>query len=121
MKRNDFILIAIILVTAAAVLFGFNIIKKNGDKVVVKVNGKVVKELPLNQETTLKINGVNGGTNILIIKGGHAFITDASCPDKLCVKHKQIQYNGELIVCLPNRVTVEVKSKKKSEVDAVAN
>lgn len=121
MKRNDFILIGIILVIAVAALLFRNALKQNGDMVIVYVDGKVYQELPLNQNTSLEINGIGGGTNLLIIEDGHADMVDASCPDKLCVDQKQIQYNGEALICLPNKVVVKIKSSMESDIDAVAN
>ncbi|WMJ85695.1 NusG domain II-containing protein [Anaerocolumna sp. MB42-C2] len=120
MKRNDIILIIIILVFAAAGLLFMNFTKKDGDMVVVKVDGKVYKELPLNKDTTFEITGVRGGRNLLVIKDGHADVVDATCPDKLCVNQRQIDKDGETIVCLPNKVVVEIESSKESDVDAVA-
>ncbi|MFR4337598.1 MAG: NusG domain II-containing protein [Lachnospira pectinoschiza] len=35
-------------------------------------------------------------------------MTDADCPDKLCVKTGMISKTGETIVCLPHRVVVEI-------------
>jgi hypothetical protein len=57
----------------------------------------------------------------LIIKDGYADIVEASCPDALCVHQKSIHNNGEKMICLPNKVLVEVISENKSSVDAVAN
>lgn len=121
MKRNDFILIVIILAVAAAGLLYMNIMNKDGDMVIIKVDGKVYKELPLNKDATLKIKGAGHGWNELIIKNGKADIVDADCPDKLCVKQRAIEKDGETLVCLPNKVIVEIESSKESEVDAVAN
>lgn len=121
MKRNDIILVAIILVVAAAGLLYMNIVKKSGDMVVIKVDGEIYKELPLNKDATLEIEGVGGGRNKLVIKDGVADVVDANCPDKLCVHQRSIQNDGETIVCLPNKVIVEIESTKESEVDAVAN
>ncbi len=121
MKRNDFLLMAVILAVAAAGLIYMNVAKKSGDMVVVKVDGEVYKELPLNKDATLEIEGVNGSTNLLVVKDGHADVVDADCPDKLCVHQRDIENDGETIVCLPNKVVVEIESTKESEVDAVAN
>ena len=37
-------------------------------------------------------------------------MTDADCPDKICVNHATISDVGESIVCLPHRVVVEIVS-----------
>ncbi len=48
------------------------------------------------------------GTCILTIKDGKADMTYADCPNQICVHHAAIMNVGETIVCLPNRVVVEV-------------
>jgi hypothetical protein len=45
---------------------------------------------------------------------------EAECPDRSCVKQGKISKNKESIVCLPNKVIVEVSSNQHSEMDAIA-
>ena len=51
--------------------------------------------------------------NTVAIKDMRVFVSYASCPDKLCAKHKPLDGRdaGEPIVCLPNKVTVEVTER----------
>lgn len=121
MKRNDLILAGVILVVAIAAFLFLNFIKKEGNTVIVKVDGKVYKEFPLEVDTTYEIEGVNGGTNLLVIEDGHADIVEASCPDMDCVDQMQIDKDGETIVCLPNKVVIEIDSDAQSDIDAIAN
>jgi len=121
MKRNDLILAGAILVVAIAALIFLNLNKKEGSTVIVRVDGKVYKEFPLEVDATYEIEGANGGTNLLVIQDGHADIVDASCPDKVCVDQMQIDKNGETIVCLPNKIVIEIKGDTQSEIDAIAN
>lgn len=121
MKKNDIKLIAVVLVLAIAGLIGVLAMRKPGDKVIVTVDGEVYGTYDLNKDTTVDIVGYNGGTNHLVIKDGHADVTEASCPDELCVHQNQIDKNGETIVCLPNRVIVKIESSTESEIDGVAN
>ncbi|MFV0343977.1 MAG: NusG domain II-containing protein [Anaerocolumna sp.] len=120
-KKNDIKLIAIILVLAVAGMIFMFLTQKPGDKVIVIVDGEIYKEYSLNKDLSVDIEGVNGGINHLVIEEGHADVTDADCPDKLCVNQKQIDKNGETIVCLPNKVIVKVISETESEIDGVAN
>ncbi|MBQ8879303.1 MAG: NusG domain II-containing protein [Clostridia bacterium] len=55
---------------------------------------------------------LNGGTNTLVISGGKAFIKDADCPDKVCENSGKISRVGERVVCLPNRVYVEIVEER---------
>ena len=45
---------------------------------------------------------------MFVIKNGMAYMKHADCPDKLCVNTGKICRTSEKIVCLPNRVMVEV-------------
>lgn len=109
MKRNDIILLMSLLL-AACTLFVFfsSLYLGKGEEVVVKINGEEYARLPLNSDTELLIES-DKGTNLLVIKDGKAFISDASCNDLICVK---TGYANELksIVCLPNKVTVSIES-----------
>lgn len=56
----------------------------------------------------IKIPGIVGEC-ILVIKDGEANMQEADCPNQICVHHSPISHKGETIVCLPNRVIVEIK------------
>jgi hypothetical protein len=120
-KKNDIFLIGIILMIAVVSFLVINATKQDGDKVVIEIDGKFYKELPLNVDTTLVIETANGGTNTLVIENGHADVIDATCPDKICVDQKHIENNGETIICLPNKVLIEVQSGNENPIDSIAN
>jgi hypothetical protein len=120
-KRNDIILIGVLLIIAAGAFFYFNNNRKEGDKVVVTIDGKFYKEFPLDKDIETDIEVPGGGSNHLVIEKGYADITAASCPDELCVHQKSIHSDKESIICLPNKVVVEVKGDTESELDGVAN
>ena len=88
---------------------------KEGSEVRVMVEGKEIGVYSLSKDREYSLNG---GTNTLIIKDGKAYMTDADCPDKLCVRQGKISRNGETITCLPNKLTVTVIDEK-GEVDLV--
>ncbi len=109
MKKNDIILLVVVVICAGALLAIFSTIYiGKGETVVVRVDGKEYARLPLGRDTELLIEG-DGGTNLLAIKDGKAYISEASCPDLVCVK---TGHADELksVVCLPNKVTVSIES-----------
>lgn len=111
--KADIILIGIILLLALILYLLLNAFSGTGEQVVVRINGEKVCEYSLNDDGTYPLNG---GTNILVISGGKAYITEANCPDKICINQGKISKTGQCITCLPNRVTVTVEGGK-SEVD----
>ena len=116
MKKRDIILIASILIVAIAFFLIVELTKEEGAGVTVKVDGVKVAEYSLSKNGTYPLNG---GTNILVIENGKAYLTDANCPDKLCVHQGKISRTGETITCLPNRLTVTVFGAEES-VDLVS-
>ena len=122
MKRNDFILIAVILVVSLLALGGLRIWQKNNTKdnavALVTIDGAVYGSFPLSGDLTERIELPDGSYNLLVISGGYADVIEASCPDQICVHHNRIRYSGESIVCLPNKLIVEIKGGEDRGVDA---
>lgn len=116
MKKRDIILIASILTVAIALFLIVELTKEEGAGVTVKIDGVKVAEYSLAKDGTYPLGG---GTNILVIENGKAYLTDANCPDKLCVHQGKIAMTGETITCLPNKLTVTVFGTEES-VDLVS-
>ncbi|MBE6927254.1 MAG: NusG domain II-containing protein [Ruminococcaceae bacterium] len=116
MKKKDFILIGILLVVIVAAFVAVTLLKSEGAYVVVRVDGKQVAQYSLLENGQYELNG---GTNILRIEDGKAYLVSATCPDHLCVNQGKIDQSGETITCLPNRLTVTVYSDDKADVDLV--
>ena len=45
---------------------------------------------------------------------------EADCPDRLCMRRGAIRYAGDSIICLPNKVVVEISGEDALNLDAVA-
>lgn len=120
MRKNDIKLVAIILILAVSYVLTSFLMKSDGDKVVIMVNGAEYKTMDLNEDTTFTIELENGAYNTFTVKDGYVDMIDASCPDGICVNHRDIHYNDETIVCLPNNVVIQIASGEESQVDAVA-
>lgn len=111
-RRGDIILIASILVVGLSALLLFALTQRTGDRVVVKVDGKQIAEYSLSVDGIYYIEGYDGGTNVLVIEDGKAYMKEASCPknqgDVACVHQGKKSIIGESIICRPNRVIVEI-------------
>lgn len=120
MKKNDWILVSVIIGIALIISLFFIVTKKEGGRVVIKVDGEIYGTYSLYRDTTIEIRTENSSDfNELVIKNGTANMVYASCPDQLCVHQKEIKNQRESIVCLPNRVIVEVTGGKEAPLDAV--
>lgn len=109
--KRDIILVLVMLAVAMMALLIINYgVKKKGTYAVVKVDGQELYKLELDKDTIVDVAGYQGGLNRIEVKAGKVSMTEADCPDELCVKTGKISRTGETIVCLPHRVVIEIKS-----------
>ncbi len=108
-KKADALLIGGLLAAAFLLVFIFG--KKDaGAAVRVTVDGALYGAYALDTDAVIPIKRNGVVTNTLEIRDGCADMTDADCPDKICVNQKAVSRPGETIVCLPNKVVVEVEA-----------
>lgn len=121
LRKNDLILISVALLLAIFLILFLNLTKTEGGYAIVVINGVETASYPLNKDATVELtNDKTNGYNLLVIKDGSASIIEANCPDKLCVKQHKAKYNGQTLVCLPNKTTVKIVSKTESDTDFVS-
>ena len=108
MKKKDFILIFIILLIVV-VSFGINHFTnaKSGKQIEIYVDNELYKTYDIEDEDELNIESEEG-YNVVKIHNHGAQITEASCPDKVCIHEGFITKPSESIVCLPNKVHIKI-------------
>lgn len=80
----------------------------------VSIDGVVQTVLDLSEDQEVTIEGPNDGTNLLIIQDGEIWCDDASCPDKVCIYQGRQSRDGDIIVCLPNRMIVQLIEREEA-------
>ena len=90
-----------------------------GGTAVVSVDGQEYGRYDLTKECTVSIPGAGGGYNLLVISEHCASVTDADCPDKLCVKQKSASGQGESIICLPHKLVVRIEKGEEGDLDGI--
>lgn len=113
-KSINFIFVIAVLLFFLISLVVTNLLKEDGDTVLIYQDSKLVYSLPLYQYYQVDV----GGTNTVVIEDGYVYMKEATCPDKTCVHTGKIKDNSRDIICLPNKVRVTVT--KKSAIDAVS-
>ncbi len=115
--RYDLILIGALLVISIGVLLVTTLTRREGGYVEVEQSGQIIATYSLSIDGEYSLNG---GTNILVIEGGVAYLRDANCPDKTCVNTGKIHYVGQSIICLPNEISITVRGDTDDGVDFVS-
>ncbi len=84
-------------------------------------DGILVETIDLSLVTesyTLTFTTDNGGENQILVASGSIGVTDANCPDRVCV-HQGIIRNSLLpITCLPHGLVIELKANQ-TEIDTI--
>lgn len=116
-KKDILILFAVII--AALILLNLFRLFSDGEGSYVQIihDGQVIKELPLDTDTAFTPDF--NSSIIIEIKDGSAAFAHSDCPDKICIKTGKLSISGQTAVCLPNKLSIVVKSKKGNDVDAV--
>lgn len=84
--------------------------QEEGAQVLITWNDEVQGTYPLSQDRSLVFEGENGLRNVVTIQDGAVFMEEATCPDQTCVRHAPTSQTADPIVCLPNRLVVEVQT-----------
>ncbi len=109
-KRELAIIVPVILFSVLLLLIN----KKDvGEYVTVTCAKEEIAHVPLSENREIDVRD----TNVVVIENGEVYMKSAFCPDELCVLCAPISKGGEKIICLPNRVIVEIIGK--SETDTV--
>lgn len=119
MTKYD-IAIGIGLVILSIVLsITMNMTSANADDkyVSIQVNGEEIEQVRLPVDNyEYKIDN-KYGKNIIHIDGDSCHMQESDCKDQLCVLKGSIDRVGDMIVCAPNRLVVEIKGYTNSQDD----
>lgn len=115
-SKYDFILAGIILIFSVSSLLSFkNFGSNNGEKAFIYENGKLIKEVNLSEE---KI--INYADMEIEVKEGRIRVLKSDCPQKICVQTGWISKPSQTIICVPNKVLIEIVGISNAEYNAVS-
>lgn len=118
-KTKDVILLAALLIVA---IISFFIIhskpNENLEAVIVKDN-QTYKIINLNEvEQPYQIN-IDGSIPVIIsVEKNSIYFKNSECPDKICVNTGRLSKAGDIAVCLPAKVSIELRGNQK-EFDSI--
>ncbi len=83
------------------------------DKAIVRSGGKVFREAALSRDQTIAVPGPLGASTI-VIHNRQARVASDPSPHQYCVHQGWLKQAGEIAVCLPNQVSVELAGSARS-------
>ncbi|HEU0282886.1 MAG TPA: NusG domain II-containing protein, partial [Gallionella sp.] len=83
------------------------------DKAVIRSGGKVFREVPLSRDQLIAVPGPLGISQIAIHNRQARIASDPS-PRQYCVRQGWLKQTGEIAICLPNHVSVELGGRRRN-------
>lgn len=120
-KKLDIIIIIVLLVVSfiPEVFYGYKFRKEyNSTYANITINGKLYKRIPLSSHRGEEefIISTEKGENKVMVKDDSIAIIESDCLDQICVQVGFIKKPGQNIVCLPNRVMIEVYGENDDDI-----
>jgi hypothetical protein len=110
----------LIAVFACIIIASFALVKASSDEgsvVLIQVDGTTVHKTSLRETHIIAVHGTHGQLTVEI-REGRVAITQAQCPNHICVKTGWRSHSGEIIVCVPNNTVVLITASRENQVRA---
>lgn len=117
-KKADIILAAALIVAGIAMSYILSFGQSAGSELIITCNGEKFGSYPLSENREIVVER-NEHINKITIKNGIVSMSFSDCPGQDCVHQADISLSGETIVCLPNKVVLEI-SGGESEYDSIS-
>jgi hypothetical protein len=114
----DKILIAVLAALSVASLFLVGLAAQPGATALIAVAGQPAIRKSLQHDDLFILEGA-AGRALIEISDASIHIRDSDCPQKLCVRQGRIRRVGEIIVCVPNKITIWIEGRRPHPFDAV--
>ena len=117
-KKNYLVIGGILLI--AVVMLALTLLNRpmtavEEDTVIISVDGKEYARVPLSKPRTVTVEQNNGSVNVVEVSSRGAVMLSSTCDNQLCVEMGEVTVdnwetrpNQQFIICLPNRVGVEL-------------
>lgn len=121
MKNKIAIYTIFLLLIISMASWGMIINLKSEKKIAnIYQKGQLIKSIDLSEgeeSYEFEIEGDNGSKNTIRVNDGGISIVCANCPDEICVSAGKIKDGVVPIVCLPNKLVIEIEGEQKEEFD----
>lgn len=113
MNKNDIKLVVIVLIVIV-LLFSLSVFRKKANIANVYYENELILEIDLSINKTYEVDGYNGKVTIEVLNN-QIRVVEENSPYHLCSKQGFVSKSGESIICLPNKIIIELPS---DELDA---
>lgn len=124
--RTWVILFVILFAVLAGLAFALSRIQTEGTIANIYQDGECIYSIDLSAVTeteTITVEDDNGHVNVIEVENGRIRVSEANCPDQVCVETGWLSSSLKPIVCLPAKLVIQIESDPETEeldLDAVS-
>ncbi len=112
LTKWDKIFIALIMIFSLCGIYFVKFMTFNDKNLylIIQVDGKEYKKISIDASTpkqTITID-TSYGHNVIMIKGTNVKMIESDCKDQCCIKKGAINKVNQMIICLPNRISLQL-------------
>ncbi len=113
MKKKNIFWAAVLAAVCAAALGAALLLRTlgGGTVAVISVDGEEYRRIDLSkvEQSYDFVIETKYGSNTVHVEPGGISVTEADCPDGVCVRQGLIKRGGMPIVCMPHRLVIEIE------------
>ena len=106
-KKADIILAVLLIAAGFAASYILSFGQESGDELVITADGSEFGTYSLLEDREITVKQ-DGHINKVTINDGKVSMSFSDCKGQDCVEHSDISLSGESIICLPNKVVLEI-------------
>lgn len=122
-KGDKLLIVLVIILSFSSLLYiRYQALSTNEKYISVQVAGEEIKRIILDPKLTGHTIPIETqyGYNLIELGDNKVRVIEADCPDEIDVKQGYISGIGETIVCLPNKLVIEIKGMdENTEIDII--
>jgi hypothetical protein len=117
-NSSDLIIIILILVISTGIIFVRFGQNQQASEAFVYHQGKLLLQINMSRNDVYKLSAANMKIEI---ENRRIRVLESDCPKSMCMRKGWIQTPGDVIVCVPNKVLIEIRSQTADFLDAVVD
>ena len=107
-KKSDIILAVLLIVIGLAMSYILSFGQDTGSELIISCDGEKFGSYSLYEDREIEIKQ-NDHINKVTIKNGAVSMSFSDCHGQDCIHQGEITKSGEAIICLPNKVVLEIE------------
>ncbi len=110
MKKKEILIFTSLFILALAAVLYIQFAPSGESKtLLITIDGKEYRKTTIDEETYEAFSiETDYGVNDVVIEHGAVNVVSADCPNQICVHTKEAYMAGDIIVCLPHKVVIEI-------------